>query len=592
MFDDFTDFKEELKNRIDIFDVIGEFVELKKRGSNYIGLCPFHTEKTPSFSVNRAGQFYHCFGCGKGGDVIGFLMDITGMSFMEAVEQLAERVGLKMPERRLADSAIQEEAELLSKANFAAAEYFLKSLYSDDGKAGMDYLVERGLTPVTIKTFRLGYAPADPSGLLEYAKKKKISLSALEAAGILLQSKYDGPPYNRFGGRVMFPIIDQAERIIGLGARLLEGEGAKYINSPESLIYHKSRVLFGIHQAKASIKQTRKAVVVEGYMDVISLHQAGITNVIAASGTAFTVEQGRIIARMARNVTLLFDGDSAGLSAAARGADNLLVTDLGINVAVLPEGHDPDSFIREQGADSLREYLDRSMDFWEFKLQVLEREHDTVQDRIKLAGEVADSIALIPDDLKRDLYIRDMSPKIGVDINSMRKAVHGRIRKRAYRKGTDTPQKPGVGTTGERELLAYIITYPELARCYMEEVGSKSFSTPLIREITDELFHRIVEGLDISPSALMSTLSNRQAHELLASVAMIPIDEKTATQHVEDYIIDFKRNEIRTEISEINNLNESEKDMEKKKDYIKRRRELYTRLKKLNDNPRKNMLDS
>ncbi|GAG06663.1 unnamed protein product, partial [marine sediment metagenome] len=264
-------FKEELKNRIDIIDVIGEFVELKKHGSNYSGLCPFHTEKAPSFSVNRSGQFYYCFGCGKGGDVIGFMMDITGMSFMEAVGQLAERVGLEVPKTRTADSEVREEKELLVTANLAAAEYFFKTLTGDAGKAAMEYLTGRGLTPETIKAFRLGYAPEDPSGLIDFAKKKGIGISALESVGILLPSKYGGPPYNRFEGRVLFPIIDQTKRVIGFGARLLEGEGAKYINSPESAVYHKSHVLFGIHQAKDSIKRSRKAVVVEGYMDVISL---------------------------------------------------------------------------------------------------------------------------------------------------------------------------------------------------------------------------------------------------------------------------------------------------------------------------------
>ena len=581
MFDDFTVFKEELKNRIDIIDVIGEFVELKKHGSNYSGLCPFHTEKAPSFSVNRSGQFYYCFGCGKGGDVIGFMMDITGMSFMEAVGQLAERVGLEVPKTRTADSEVREEKELLVTANLAAAEYFFKTLTGDAGKAAMEYLTGRGLTPETIKAFRLGYGPEDPSGLIDFAKKKGIGISALESVGILLPSKYGGPPYNRFEGRVLFPIIDQTKRVIGFGARLLEGEGAKYINSPESAVYHKSHVLFGIHQAKDSIKRSRKAVVVEGYMDVISLHQAGIKNVIASSGTAFTVEQGRIISRMVRDVTLLFDGDSAGLTAAARGADNLLVTDLAVNVAVLPEGHDPDSYVSEYGSENLIDLLDNPDDLWEFKLRVLGKESQTVQEKIKLAGEIADSISLIPSDIKRDLYIYDMSVRIGVDRNSMHKAVYGRIRKRAYRRDSQTPGKTETGTQKERDLLAYIISYPELARHFMEEAGSKPFSDPVFKNVADVLFHRIVEGLDIKPSALMSALTDKQAQEVVAAAAVTVRDEETAAKFIEDNISEYKKNELGNEIAELNRLKESEKDVEKKKKYEQQLIELNARLKEV-----------
>ncbi len=584
MYDDFSTFKEELKNRIDIIDVIGEFLELKKRGSNYIGLCPFHTEKTPSFNVNSPGQFYHCFGCGKGGDAIGFLMDITGMSFMEAVEQLSERAGLEIPKKQKIDHTARDRKELIGIANLTAAEYFHKTLYTEDGKSSMDYLTGRGLTSESIKAFRLGYAPSDPSGLLDLAKQKKVGTSALEAAGILLSGKYGGSPVNRFGGRIIFPIIDQTMRVIGFGARLIEGDGAKYINSPESMIYHKSRVLFGIPQAKESIKRTRKAVVVEGYMDVISLHQAGIKNVIAASGTSFTVDQGRIIARMARNVTLLFDGDPAGLSAAARGADNLLATDLEITVAALPEGHDPDSFVSEHGADALGEYFENSSDLWDFKLRIFGKEAPTAQDRIKLAGEVADSISLIPDEIRRDIYISEMSPKIGVDINSMRKAVYGRLRRRAYRRDSGDSEKTPAGTEHERMLMASIISYPELARHFMEEAGSKIFPNPVIKTIADELFHRIVEGVEISPSALISALSDhRQAQELVASIAMVSIDEKTAAKNIEDSIRRFREREIRAEIADINRLKEAVTDKKKKTEYIKRQKELQARLKELTE---------
>ena len=581
MIDDFTIFKEEVKSRVDIVDVIGEFVDLKRKGSSHVGLCPFHTEKTPSFSVNREGQFYHCFGCGKGGDVIGFLMDITGMSFMEAMVQLAERTSLRMPEKHAQDTSVKAETDRIIAANLAAAEYFHKTLYSEEGKAGMEYFTGRGLTPETIRAFRLGYAPADPEGLLTFSRGKSVTIDVLDAAGIVMKSSYGKSPYARFGGRVIFPIIDQTARIIGFGGRILEGDGAKYINSPESPVYHKSRVLYGMYQAKSSIKRERTAMVVEGYMDVISLHQAGITNVIAASGTSFTVEQARIVSRMAQKVIILFDSDEAGLSAAARGADNLLVADLDIGVVVLPEGHDPDSLVQERGVNGFRELL-KTIDLWEFKLQALKKDSSDIRDITKLAGEVADSISLIADDLKRDVYIRDMSMKLGIDIEAMRKAVNGRIKRRSRQKETESPRSKSVGTFGERELLACLLIFPELARHFMEEAGSKPFSHSVIKAVADELFHRIVEGLDTSPSALMSGLEDRKAQELVASMSMVSFDKQKASRIIEDNLKRYKIHEINDELTRLRSRIVQEKDLKKKNEFLERQKQLNNLLHEIN----------
>ncbi|MFA6471944.1 MAG: DNA primase [Candidatus Latescibacterota bacterium] len=566
MYDDFSAFKEELKSRIDIADVIGEYVDLKKRGSATIGLCPFHNEKTPSFNVNREGQFYYCFGCGKGGDVFSFLMDITGMSFLEAIEQLAEKAGLEVPRKESFSPGAKEETDRIIAANLAAAEYFHRTLSSDQGKAGMDYLLGRGLTADTIRTFRLGFAPEDSAGLVAFAKKKSVHPDALALAGILMPSRYGGPPFSRFGGRVIFPIIDQAARIIGFGGRILTGEGAKYVNSPESPVYHKSRVLFGLHQAKTAIKKLRTAVVVEGYMDVISLHQEGITSAIASSGTSFTSEQGRMIARMARSAILLFDGDSAGISAAVRGVDNLLATDLNIGVVVLPEGHDPDSFVRKNGAEALQKLLDSPQDIWEFKLQSLANNAADTKDKIKLAGEIADSISLITDALKRDIYINDLSFKIGVERDSMRKAVDGRIKKRTSRiePGEREHSSQQVGTVDKRSLLAAVLHYPDLGRRLMEEVGSDPFGHPKIKAVADILFHRMVEGLDVSPTALMSVIDDNETKQLIAAVAMINLDRETAEKYIADNLPPFNEHEIRAKIEELRQLYGQEKNPKKK----------------------------
>lgn len=584
MADDLALFKEEVKNRVDIADVIGEYVDLRRKGSSIMGLCPFHAEKSPSFNVNRDGQFYHCFGCGKGGDVFSFLMDITGMSFMEALEHLSERTGLEMPKKRGFDRNAKDIADRVAVANLAAAEYFHKMLSAPEGERGMAYLRDRGLEPATIRAFRLGFAPEDPSGLVAFAKTKGVDIDALDTAGILLKSKYGGPPYGRFGGRIIFPIIDQAARVLGFGGRILEGEGAKYVNSPETSIYHKSRVLFGLYQSRVALRKERAAIVVEGYMDLISLHQAGIQNVLAASGTAFTSDQGRIISRLARSVILLFDGDSAGIHAAARSADTFLSTNLAVSVSLLPGGHDPDSYVRAEGADALREHLGRAMDIWEFKLLALANKTVAPEDRLRLAGEIADSISLIPDELKREVYIKELSMRIGVDLDAMRKAVDGRIRKRSGRAVDESGNGKKAAAEGI-ELLAAMMRFPSMARRFMEETGTKVFSDPGMRAAADVIFHRVVEGLDVTAATLMTALDDPAAKETVAAAAVITLDESTAAGYIERNLRLFAERELKAEIERTSRLMLDEADPSKKHALQERQTALKTRLSHLMKNP-------
>jgi DNA primase len=580
--DDFISFKEAVKSRVDIVDVIGEFVELKKRGVTYSAPCPFHNETKPSFNVNRERQFFHCFGCGKGGDVFTFLTAITGMSFMEALEQLAQRAGLEMPRRESFDTGKREAVERIAAANIAAAAYYHKTLYEPAGQAAMEYLAgKRGLTPETIRDFRLGFAPEDPSGLLAAAKEKRVTPADLEAAGIIKTRQYGGVPYHTFGGRAMFPIIDQTARVLGFGGRILEGEGAKYKNSPDSAVYHKSQVLYGIYQAREELKRARTAIIVEGYLDVITLHQAGIKNVIAASGTAFTIEQGRAIARVARNILLLFDGDKAGLAAAARGADNLFETDLNIGVVVLPEGDDPDSFVRREGPDKLRDYFVKPMDIWEFKLKVYHERADSPDERLTLAGEIADSIAHIPDELKREVYIKDLSLKLQIEIDAMRRAVNGRIKRRRKASVAEQTEKPVPGTGDERELLACMLQHLECARQVMNGVGEKPFKTSQVRTIVHGLFNRIDEGMDISPSALMNVVGDPAAQQLITAAMMTERSEERARAFITDYLRFYGIEEVHREHAEVLKQVAREKDAKKKEKLMAHARELLAHLREL-----------
>lgn len=584
MAQDLSVFKDEVKSRVDIADIIGEYIELKRRGTSLWGVCPFHAEKTASFHVNAREQYYHCFGCGKGGDVFSFLMDMTGMSFMEALEQVASRAGMAMPERISYDKERKSDIDRIIQANIAAAEYFYHSLQADSGKAALSYLKSRGLTPETIKTFRLGYAPNDPSDLIKFAMGKGVDAGALDQAGIVMRSSYGGKPYNRFGDRVIFPIIDEQARILGFGGRLMEGDGAKYLNSPENAVYHKSRVLYGLYQARQSLRRSRQAIIVEGYMDVISMHQAGLTNVIAASGTAFTPEQARIVSRMSRNVVVLFDGDTAGLSAASRGADNLLTADLAIGVVVLPEGHDPDSYVKEHGPDKLQTLIGDAIDVWEFKLRTVGDTRPDPAELTKIAAEMADSIALIPDDMKRDSYIDDISFRLHIDRDTMRKAVNGRIRKKAKRfHGTREEESVEKTNPTEFYIFASILQYQNLARRCMEEAGTAPFRNEKIRTVLDRLFHRMVEGHDVSPSGLMSEFNDADIHSMISKASVMEIDEATAQTNVDEIIRLAAEKELTEHIARLNSDILRISDINEKGAMIKKRDELKKRLAKVRE---------
>ena len=583
MAQDLSAFKDEVKGRVDIADVVGEYIELKRRGTSLWGPCPFHAEKTPSFHVNAQEQYYHCFGCGKGGDVFTFLMDMTGMSFMEALEQVAARAGMTMPERVSYDKERKTDIDRIIQANLAAAEYFYHSLQTKAGKSALAYLQSRGLTPETIKAFRLGYSPNDPAELLDFTAGKGIDKSALDQAGIVMRSSYGGKPYNRFGDRVIFPIIDEQARILGFGGRLIEGEGAKYLNSPENAVYHKSRVLYGLYQARQSMRRLRKAIIVEGYMDVISMHQEGLTNVIAASGTAFTPEQARIVSRLSRNVIVLFDGDTAGQTAASRGADNLLTADLSVGVVVLPEGHDPDSYVKKHGPDKLQELIDNAMDVWEFKLRALGDSRPDPAELTKIAAEMADSIALIPDDMKRDSYIDDISFRLHIDRDTMRKAVNGRIRKKSKRLVAREDMPVEKANPTEFYIFASILQYRSLARRCMEEAGSSPFRNVKIRTVIDRMFHRMVEGHDVSPSGLMSEFDDADIHGLIARASVVELDEDTAETNVNELVRLAAENELMEHIARLNRDILRVSDNDEKRVMITKRDELKKRLAKVRE---------
>jgi DNA primase len=400
-----------------IEDVVGDFVNLRRRGNNYSGLCPFHNEKTPSFNVNPARNIYKCFGCGVGGDPVKFLMELEQLSFVDAVKWIARKYNLKLEEKELSQEVKEErqERESLLITNDFARKYFEEQLHqTDEGKSvGLSYFRQRGFLEDTLRTFGLGYAPARGNGLLRAATAAGYGEQQLEKLGLARNGR------DFFYDRVMFTIHNLSGKPIAFAGRILrrDARAPKYVNSPETEIYHKSDVLYGVYQARQSIRKQDAVYLVEGYTDVISLHQNGIKNVAATSGTSLTEGQARLLKRLTENVTLLYDGDKAGIKAALRGVDVLLTADLNVNVVVLPEGQDPDSYLQEVGSTRFQEYLDQtSRDFLFFKADLLLTEAGTqVGERTKAIRDIGSTLALVSDPIKRATYVQQFSQRLGIE---------------------------------------------------------------------------------------------------------------------------------------------------------------------------------
>ncbi len=436
---------DKIMDAANIVDVVSEFVTLRKAGANYKGLCPFHNEKTPSFVVSPSKGFCHCFSCGKGGNVVGFLMEHEQMTYPEALRWLARKYHIDVQERELSDKEKKEESERESLfiVNEWAMNYFQNILYNHiDGKAiGMQYLRTRGLRDDTIKAFGLGYSLSEKDALAKEAQRKGYKEQFLIDTGLCYR-KENGQLQDRYWGRVIFPVHSVTGRIVAFGGRILKSDAklAKYVNSPESIIYHKSNELYGIYHAKQQITKQDRVYLVEGYMDVISMHQSGIENVVASSGTSLTPGQIRLIHRFTSNITVLYDGDAAGIHASIRGIDMLLEEGMNVKVLLLPDNDDPDSFARKHDATEYRDYMEsHQTDFIDFKTHLL---LDGVTDPIKRSeaiGSIVKSVSVIPNAILRDTYIHDCAVRVQMPertlISTMNKYI--RARKEEHEKEMD-----------------------------------------------------------------------------------------------------------------------------------------------------------
>jgi DNA primase len=489
---------ERILDTANISDVVSEFVTLKKRGVNQLGLCPFHNEKTPSFTVSPAKGIFKCFGCGKGGNSVNFIMELEQLSYPDALRWLAKKYHIEIDEKEETqeEKALKDERESMMIVSAFAQKYFSRYLLKEnEGRTiGLSYLHERGIRDDIIAKFELGYCPDGKDLFTVAAQREGYKMDFLEKTGLTI--KRDDWVRDRFGGRVIFPVHNVAGRVIAFGGRTMTNDKkvAKYINSPESEVYHKGRTLYGIYQAKRDITRLDKCYLVEGYTDVLSFHQAGIENVVASSGTSLTIDQIRLIRRFTPNITIVYDGDDAGIKASLRGIDMVLEEGINVKVLPLPRGEDPDSFARSMSASELTEYIkNKETDFIKFKTQLLMEtvENDPVS-KARLINEIVRSISVIPDTITRTIYIKECSRLMDVQ----EAVLYSEIRKIQNKQSEDHTRKelqeiqvqaskPAVAATDKKIVNPFETEEREIIRVLLKFFHQEVF------EFEDEETHQV-----------------------------------------------------------------------------------------------------
>ena len=454
-----------IKNSADIVEIISESVVLKKAGKNHLGLCPFHAEKIPSFTVNSEKQIFYCFGCGEGGNIFSFLMKKEGLSFPEAAERLARRCGIEIPTKRMSPEQKKRmnERENLFAINRQAMDFFQRSLFdSAAGKNAMEYLNNRGIKKETINSFCLGYAPAEWDKLVIFFSEKSISPALAEKSGLIVPRKGKSGYYDRFRDRIIFPIFDESRQVIGFGGRVLDDSMPKYLNSPETPLYNKSRSLYGLHSAKEKCRESHSVFIVEGYFDLLALHQHGIQNSVATLGTSLTHEHVRMLRGFigkTGQVVLVYDSDAAGIKAAQRSIEVFDKGFVDAHILVLPTGYDPDSYLFEFGFESFMNAASGAQRVIPFLIDSATKKHGlSIEGKIRIISDLKEPLAAINDPTKRSLYIKELAERIGID----ERAVLDTVREKTKGKAIERIYVQESGSRFERQIIARMLQFPEI----------------------------------------------------------------------------------------------------------------------------------
>lgn len=515
---------EEIRRRADIASLIGEYVTLKKAGRNYLGLCPFHREKTPSFTVSPDKQMFYCFGCSEGGNVFSFLMKLNHLTFPEAVRHLAKKVGVVIPERAMSREEKERYslAEQIRRVNELAAGFFMNTLHSPAGEDAREYLRKRGIGESAIGTFRLGLSPEGWSHLYEYLDKKGVSPKLAEQAGLLVErtGKSQGY-YDRFRGRVMIPIEDVDGRVIAFGGRVMGAGEPKYMNSPESVVYTKGNTLYGLARTREAIREKGFALMVEGYFDLIALWNAGITNVVAMLGTALTRAQVDLIRRYTTRVVAVFDPDEAGRKALARSLELFLAGNVHARAVILPDGYDPDEFVRVHGREKMDDVVAKAWPMADYYIdQILGGRGTLEEDRDKLREAVA-FLSRLEDDVGRNLFIKKVAEALVVDEEVLKKEVLRAISRSSSAVAADLPRRTTAAEMDplELSLIRMMLEYPAKSSTVRESAILADFRTEKLKSLGEDLLAMDREGRTMrDPSSLIGTLTEGPLREKLLAL--------------------------------------------------------------------------
>jgi len=583
---------DEIRERTDIVEVVSSYLSLKRSGVNHQGLCPFHQEKSPSFNVNSARQIFHCFGCGVGGNVFSFLMRMEGLSFPDAVRRLGEKVGVEVEEEAVSPEEVRrrDERERILRINEVAGEFYQQLLLTDEeGAPGRRYLRQRGYESEIVRTFQLGFAPGGWESLAKHLTGKSFSSEDSQKAGLVRPGKQERGDYDLFRNRLLFPIHDLQGRMVAFGGRVLDDSLPKYINSPETAVYHKGQTLYGLYQARDAMRHNGEALVVEGYFDVLALHRAGFSGAVATCGTALTADHARLLKRYADKILLIFDEDAAGRQATFRAMDALVPAGLSVSVVTMPVGEDPDSLLKEKGEEGFRLCLDAARPVLEVFIEDQLRVNDeSVEGRARAAEQVLERIKRLPGDLERSLYVKRLAELTGLDVELLKSKVRGGVP--ALKQGRTPTQsnrvrKPAAETGQTQKYLLRLMLMDDQQRRLVRQEGTADlFIDDLFRELADYLLSRedeqgnlpddlIDAALDADQQSLLTSLTFQETGDWADNADKIFTDCRRAASN---YALKRRLKEISSLEDEARNNND-EAGLTK---YLRERVEINQKLKK------------
>ncbi|MBD3393307.1 MAG: DNA primase [Chitinivibrionales bacterium] len=575
--------KEEIRERLDIAEVIGRYVALRPAGQNMKGLCPFHKEKTPSFNVHPAKQIWHCFGCGRGGDVFSFVEEYEGLTFPEVLRRFAEETGVKLGPSRESSAGTQAAGVpkgTLLKIHELAVRYYYDQVRGNDRV--VEYFKARGLSPEIVREFKLGYAPQGWDGFVCFAGSKGIKPAVLVSCGLAI-ARSDGSAYDRFRDRIMFPIFDISGRPIAFGGRSLDLEvEPKYLNSPETALYRKTRTLYGLNKSRSPIKEQGYAVLVEGYMDYLSLYQAGIGNCVATSGTALTPEHGQILRRFTPRVVLLFDGDSAGVSAAERAVFVLAPLGLDVRVLILPATEDPDSYVRARGADDLRTRIETARGGMQFAIaQAIQTNGvDSPQGKSAVVNHMAPLVKATTDPIVAAEYVKQIAEATAVREQHVRDAIRRAGGRRVPEEAGQSQRDADTYLSSlEGHVLALLITHPALVELAMERISPETFTD----SFSTNLFSLILDTYrrDATLGTLMNRVEEGETRRVLSRILVRPWPIEDPEQELRHGLARLESKRLKNRMRVISSSLRNASDERRKKDLLGEQKQIAQKIKEL-----------